>query len=346
MPLAARPRRRRRTSGPLVACASGCAADGIEPVEAGTVAEALEQAAKGVDAAILDYRLPDGDGLSVLKRLRQIDPDLPVIMLTAHKDVDVIVDAMKAGASDYVTKPFDVERRRAPALACDRVHGSYRELRRLKEELARPFSFDSMIGDSEPMQQVKALAAKVAQSPASTVLITGESGTGKDLLAKVIHYGSSRAARPFMNITCSALPETLLESELFGHERGAFTDARQQKQGLFEQADRGHGLPRRDRRDGRRRSRPSCFGFWRRRRSAGSAASSDIKVDVRVIAATNRDLEQQVRDGKFREDLYYRLNVLAHRDAAAARARRRRGAAGRPLHHASSAGNSASRSAA
>jgi DNA-binding NtrC family response regulator len=284
-------------------------ADGMEPVEAGTTAEAIDQASKGVDAAILDYRLPDGDGLSVLKRLRQTDPDLPVIMLTAHTDVGIIVDAVKAGASDYVTKPFDVNDvalRLARALEST---GSYRELRRLKEDLARPFSFDSMIGESPTMRQVKALAAKVAQSPASTVLVTGESGTGKDLLAKVIHYGSSRAARPFMNITASALPETLLESELFGHERGAFTDARQQKKGLFEQADQGTVFL-----DEIGETAPTLqaklLRFLEEKAFRRLGGSSDIKVDVRVIAATNRDLEQQVRDGKFREDLYYRLNVL------------------------------------
>ena len=187
--------------------------------------------------------------------------------------------------------------------------GSYRELRRLKAELARPFSFESMIGESEPMRQVKALAAKVAQSPSSTVLLTGESGTGKDLLAKVIHYGSSRASRPFMNITCSALPETLLESELFGHERGAFTDARQQKKGLFEQADQGTVFLDEI---GETVStlQAKLLRFLEEKAFRRLGGSADITVDVRIIAATNRDLEQQVRDGKFREDLYYRLNVL------------------------------------
>jgi DNA-binding NtrC family response regulator len=284
-------------------------ADGMEPVDAASSAEALEQASKGIDAAILDYQLPDGDGLSVLKRLRQIDPDMPVIMLTAHTDVGIVVDAVKAGASDYVTKPFDVNDVALRLTRAIDATGSYRELRRLKEDLARPFSFESMIGDSPAMRQVKSLAAKVAESPASTVLVTGESGTGKDLLAKVIHYGSSRAARPFMNITASALPETLLESELFGHERGAFTDARQQKKGLFEQADQGTVFL-----DEIGETAPTLqaklLRFLEEKAFRRLGGSSDIKVDVRVIAATNRDLEQQVRDGKFREDLYYRLNVL------------------------------------
>jgi two-component system response regulator AtoC len=282
-------------------------ADGLEVTEAGTAAEAVQGAPP--DAAILDYRLPDGDGISVLKKLRAVDPDLPVIMLTAHTDTDLIVEAIKAGASDYITKPFEVD---DVALRLSRVIEATRgtrELRRLKEDLARPFSFGSLIGESEPMQRVKALARKVAQSPTSTVLLTGESGTGKDLLAKVIHFGSTRAARPFMNITCSALPETLLESELFGHERGAFTDARQQKRGLFEQADEGTVFL-----DEVAETVPTfqakLLRFLEEKAFRRLGSTADIKVDVRVVAATNQDLEKTVRDGKFREDLYYRLNVL------------------------------------
>ena len=282
-------------------------ADGHQVTEAGSAAESLQSPPP--DAAILDYRLPDGDGISVLKKLKQTDPDLPVIMLTAHKDTDLVVEAMKAGASDYITKPFEVD---DVALRLARVientRGS-RELRRLKEDLARPFGFESFIGDSPAIQRVRSLARKVAQSPTSTVLLTGESGTGKDLLAKIIHYGSSRAARPFLNITCSALPETLLESELFGHERGAFTDARQQKRGLFEQAEDGTVFL-----DEVAETVPTfqakLLRFLEEKAFRRLGGTADITVDVRVIAATNQDLEQTVRDGKFREDLYYRLNVL------------------------------------
>jgi two-component system, NtrC family, response regulator AtoC len=284
-------------------------ADGFDVSEAATVASAIEQIARDPDAVILDYQLPDGDGLAVLKRIRQQDPDLPVVMLTAHKDPETIIAAMKAGATDYVTKPFevsDVSLRLTRVLDTTR---SSRELRRLREDLARPFSFASMIGDSAPMERVKALARKVADSPGSTVLITGESGTGKDLLAKVIHYNSRRAGRSFLNITCSAMPETLLESELFGHERGAFTDARQQKRGLFELADEGTIFL-----DEIGEMTPALQAKLLRvledRAFRRLGASSDVKVDVRVIAATNRNLEDQVREGKFRDDLYYRLNVL------------------------------------
>ena len=284
-------------------------ADGMEPVQAATVAEAMDLAARGVDAAILDYHLPDGDGIAVLRLLRQGDPELPVIMLTANTEVDVVVAAVKGGASDYVAKPFEVHDVALRLTRAIEATGSRRELRRLKEDLARPFGFDSMIGESAPMQQVRQLAAKIAESPASTVLITGDSGTGKDLLAKVVHYGSRRAGGPFMNITCSALPETLLESELFGHERGAFTDARQQKRGLFEQADQGTVFL-----DEIAETVPTLqaklLRFLEEKMFRRVGGSTDVKVDVRVIAATNQDLERQVRDGKFREDLYYRLNVM------------------------------------
>ena len=271
------------------------------------MAEAIN--APAPDAAILDYKLPDGDGIEVLRRLRHVDPDLPVIMLTAHQDTELIVEAMKAGASDYLTKPFEVDEVvLRMTRAVDAARGS-RELRRLKEDLARPFSLDSVIGESDVMQRLKTLARKMAESPTSTVLLTGESGTGKDLLAKVIHFGGSRAARPFMNITCSALPETLLESELFGHERGAFTDAHQQKRGLFEQADEGTVFL-----DEVAETVPTfqakLLRFLEEKAFRRLGGTADIKVSVRIIAATNQDLEKTVREGKFREDLYYRLNVL------------------------------------
>jgi DNA-binding NtrC family response regulator len=282
---------------------------GHEVVEAGTAAEAIDRAERGVDLALLDYKLPDGDGLNVLRQLHDIDPDVPVIMLTAHKNIETVVDAMKAGAFDYLTKPFDLDDVVLRVNRAAETTQMRRELRTLRDAAARPFGLGSIIGESDVMVRLKGLIRKIASSPSSTVLLTGESGSGKDLVAKVIHYLSSRAARPFLNITCSALPETLLESELFGHERGAFTDARQQKRGLLEQADDGTMFL-----DEIGEMTPALQAKLLRvledrtfRRVGGVG---DIRVDVRVIAATNRDLESSVRSGKFREDLFYRLNVL------------------------------------
>src|SRR4030095_8727326 len=258
---------------------------------------------------LLDYKLPDGDGLTVLKKLRELDPDTPVVMLTANSSVEAIVEAMKAGAFDYATKPFDLDDlalRVTRALEATRLR---RELRTLRAVLSRPYHLGSIIGESDVMQRVKTLVRKVASSPGSTVLLTGESGTGKDLAAKVIHYLSSRADRPFLNITCSALPEHLLESEMFGHEKGAFTDAQQQKRGLLEQADEGTVFL-----DEIGEMTPALQAKLLRvleektfRRVGGSG---DVRVDVRIIAAHNRDLEARVSEGRFRDDLYYRLNVL------------------------------------
>jgi DNA-binding NtrC family response regulator len=284
-------------------------ADGHQILEARTAAEAIDRAEHGVDLVLLDYRLPDEDGLVVLKKLRELDPDTLIIMLTAHSGVETVVEAMKGGAFDYVTKPFDLDdiaMRVTRALETTRLR---RELRTLRDTLARPYGLGSIIGESEVMQRVKLLVRKVATSPGSTVLVTGESGTGKDLIAKVVHYSSHRAARPFLNITCSALPETLLESEMFGHERGAFTDARAQKRGLLEQADEGTVFL-----DEIGEMTPALqakvLRFLEEKAFRRVGGTGDIHVDVRVIAATNRNLEELVHAGKFRDDLYYRLNVL------------------------------------
>ncbi len=283
--------------------------DGHRVVDAGTGREALERAAEGVDLVLLDYRLPDSDGLSILARLKERDRDLPVILLTAHQSVELAVEAMKGGAYHYANKPFNLDEVSMlvdKALETTRLR---REVRALRASESAPYSIDRIVGASPNAAQLKALIAKVASSRASTVLLTGESGTGKDLAAKVIHYNSERASRPFMNITCSALPETLLESELFGHERGAFTDARQQKIGLLESAEGGTVFL-----DEIGEMTPALqaklLRFLEERAFKRVGGAADIRVEVRVIAATNRDLEEAVKEGKFREDLYYRLNVM------------------------------------
>ena len=283
--------------------------EGYRTLEAETGKEALARFDEGVDLVLLDYRLPDSDGLSVLKELRRREPDTLVILLTAYSSVDTAGEVMKEGAYHYATKPFNLDEIALlveKALETSRLR---REVRALRASQSQPYGMDRIIGDSPAMTSVKALLEKVATSPASTVLLTGESGTGKDLAAKAIHYASHRASQPFMNITCSALTDTILGSELFGHERGAFTDARQQKRGLLESADGGTVFL-----DEIGEMAPNLqaklLRFLEEKAFKRVGGSADIQVNVRVIAATNRNLEERVRNGSFREDLYYRLNVL------------------------------------
>jgi DNA-binding NtrC family response regulator len=283
--------------------------EGYRVVEADTAASAVARAEEGADLVLLDYKLPDGDGLTVLKKIKERDPDTLVILLTAFSSVETAVEAMKHGAYHYANKPFHLDEivlLVEKALETTRLR---REVRALRATQAQPYSLDRIIGASPALQTVKGLLQKIAGSPASTVLLTGESGTGKDLAAKVIHFNSDRAARPFMNITCSALPEALLESELFGHERGAFTGADRQKRGLFETADGGtvfldeigETVPG---------MQAKLLRFLEEKTFKRVGGAVDIHVDVRVIAATNRNLQEEVRAGRFREDLFYRLNVL------------------------------------
>jgi len=284
-------------------------AEGHDVVEAGTAAEGIERAKDDIDLIFLDFKLPDGDGLQVLRKVKERTPDLPVILMTAFSTIESAVEAMKLGAFHYVNKPFNLDEVLLLAEKALETVSLRREVVALRSSQGRDYGFDAIVGASPAMTRVKELLAKVAASPASTVLLTGETGTGKDLAAKAIHYNSSRAARPFVNITASALPEQLLESELFGHERGAFTDARQQKRGLFETADGGTvfldeigemtvGL------------QSKLLRFLEEKTFKRVGGLADIRVDVRVIAATNRDLEKEVKAGTFREDLFYRLQVM------------------------------------
>lgn len=284
--------------------------EGYRILEAGTAAEALSQHREGVDLVLLDIGLPDASGLSVLKQIKESDPDTLVIMLTGQTGVQTAVEAMKNGAFHYANKPFDLDEVVLLVEKALETTQLRREVRTLRARQAQPYGPDSIVGESAPIVAVRTMLQKIGVSPASTVLLTGESGTGKDLAAKVLHYSSNRAAKPFMNITCSALPETLLESELFGHERGAFTGADRQKRGLLESADGGtvfldeigEMVPL---------LQAKLLRFLEEKSFKRVGGSADIKVDVRVIAATNRSLQEEVRKGHFREDLFYRLNVMA-----------------------------------
>ena len=286
-------------------------AEGYRIREAASVADAASRVAEGVDLVLLDVHLPDGNGLDLLKQLHADDPELLVIMLTGESHVDLVVRAMKDGAFHYLTKPVNNDEL---VLLVRNALETTRLRRELRAALSGPSEptgtgLDLLVGRSPAVTRCKELLAKVATSPASTVLITGETGTGKDLAARVIHQVSDRAKAPFMHITCTALAETLFESELFGHERGAFTDARAQRRGLIEQANGGTLFL-----DEIGELTPALQAKLLRfledktlRRVGGSA---DISVDVRVVAATNRDLQEMVESGSFREDLFFRLQVL------------------------------------
>ena len=283
--------------------------EGYEVLEAETGHAAVEKVTEGVDLVLLDYRLPDTDGVSILRKIKEFDQDILVILLTAYASVETAVEAMKLGAYHFANKPFNLDDVAATVERALETTRLRREVRQFRNNAAKPYSLHRIVGSSPAITALRHLAARVAVTPASTVLLTGESGTGKDLLAKVIHYASDRSAKPFMNITCSALPEQLLESELFGHERGAFTDARMQKKGLLETADGGTVFL-----DEIGEMTPALqaklLRFLEEKSFKRVGGSSDIRVDVRVIAATNRDLEAEVQKHNFRSDLFFRLNVL------------------------------------
>ena len=270
---------------------------------------ALKQLREQVfDLLITDIRLPEMDGISLLRRARELQSHLAVIVITAYAKVDNAVEAMKNGAFDYVTKPFKFDELLLTVQRALSYEQALAENEVMKSSLATHYHFDSMIGDAEPMLQVYRLIEKVSKTD-STALIMGESGTGKELVARALHFSSPRFEKPFITINCTAMPETLLESELFGYKKGAFTGASTNKKGLFETADTGTifldeigSIPI--------NMQMKLLRVLQEKEVRRVGSTEDIKINVRVIAATNEDLEAKVMKKLFREDLYYRLSVI------------------------------------
>ncbi|GAB4260451.1 MAG: sigma-54 dependent transcriptional regulator [Deferrisomatales bacterium] len=284
--------------------------EGFRCVSAETGEQALDMVrAEAPDMVLLDIKLPGIDGIEVLERIKEMDRDLPVIMITATSQVEVAVTAMKLGAYDYISKPFNLGEIRTKVKHAFENRQLRQEVEYFRSRQAERFGFDRIIGNGPRMKEVLSIARRIAQSSSTTVLLQGESGTGKDLVAQAIHYESARRDRPFMPINCTALPEELLESELMGHEKGAFTDAKRTKKGLFELAD-GGTIFLDEIGDMKPGLQAKLLRFLEDRTFKRVGGKDDIEVDVRIIAATNRDLEQAIEERTFREDLYYRLSVI------------------------------------
>jgi two-component system response regulator AtoC len=271
--------------------------------------EAIEKIEKDIfDLVLTDLKMPEMDGLELLKTLKGIRPEVMVILMTAYGSIETAVEAMRLGANDYITKPIDLNELLIHISKTQKESLLLRENRLLRTEVRRKFEFNNIIGKSKKMQEIFSLIEKVALG-SSTVIIYGSSGTGKELVAKAIHYNSPRAERPFIPFNCGAIPETLVESELFGHTKGAFTGAIQAKKGLFEEANGGTLFL-----DEISTILPSVqvklLRVLQEKELMRVGSTERIKIDVRMIAATNENLEENMKKGKFREDLFYRLHVF------------------------------------
>lgn len=283
---------------------------GFEPIEAATAGAGLTAFEADPPAAVLlDINLPDGSGLDVLRKLRQRQPDAVIIMITANVLVDETIAALRGGAYDFIGKPINLEELHVAIRNGIEASRLRREVNLIRRERSQQFSFNQIIGQSPAIREMTAMAQKVAESEVSSVLLQGESGTGKDLVAKAIHYHSNRAEGPFVAINCAAIPGTLIESELFGYEKGAFTDAKARKEGMFEQAEGGTLLL-----DEIGELELSLQAKLLRVLEEGAfrrvGGLKDIPFDARIIAASNRDLKRESEGGRFRLDLYYRLSVI------------------------------------
>jgi DNA-binding NtrC family response regulator len=260
------------------------------------------------DLVLTDVKMPEMDGLELLKAIKETWPEMMVILMTGYGSIETAVEAMKMGANDYITKPIDLNELLIHISRVQKEDLLFKENRLLRMEVRKKFEFRNIIGKSKPMQEVFSLIEKVAPSN-STAIIYGGSGTGKELVAKAIHYNSPRADKPFIPFNCGAIPETLVESELFGHTKGAFTGAIQAKRGLFEEAHEGTIFL-----DEISTILPSIqvklLRFLQEKELMRIGSTERTKVNVRMIAATNENLEENVKKGKFREDLFYRLHVF------------------------------------
>jgi DNA-binding NtrC family response regulator len=261
------------------------------------------------DLLLLDMRLPDSHGLGLLREIREKKPDQLIMMMTAYSSIEDAVEAIKLGAQDYIKKPFEAEELLLRIKRAFETTALRREVSATRERLKGGSGLKAVVGETAAMREVHELVRRVAASEASTVLITGESGSGKDMVAKAIHYESRRGEKPFMTITCTAIAEQLLESELFGHERGSFTNAVTQKKGLLELADGGTVFLD-EIGDLSQALQAKLLRFLQEKTFKRVGGTRDIKVDVRIVAATHQPLPVRVEEGKFRQDLYYRLKVV------------------------------------
>ncbi len=261
------------------------------------------------DIVLLDIHLPDISGINILEKIKKEKKHPIVIMITAFGDIETAVKAIKLGAYDFVEKPFNLDKLKILLSKAVETGSLREEVSHFKSQLTSQFSMNSIVGQSDQMKEVKALVKKVAQSDASTIFLHGESGTGKDLIAKVIHYSSERSDKPFMDINCTALPETLIESELFGYEKGAFTDAKVMKKGFFELADAGT-IYLDEIADMKSSTQAKLLKVIENKTFKRIGGVKDIAVDIRIIASSNKNIEEEIRNGNFREDLYYRLQVI------------------------------------
>jgi DNA-binding NtrC family response regulator len=271
--------------------------------------DALAKSAVGdLDLIISDIRMPGMDGLEFLERIKGNHQDVPVVLMTAFGSIEAAVESMKKGAYHYIAKPFKTEQLLSVVEAALRERKLQLEVAGLRQEITKEFSFSNIIGKSPVMQELFSLIRRVARTK-STVIIYGKSGTGKELVAKALHYNSPRADKTFVAFNCAAIPETLLETELFGHAKGAFTDARYAKRGLFVEAD-GGTLFLDEIGDMPVSIQGKLLRAIQEREIRPVGATTDIKIDVRLVAATHHDLQQLLKEGKIREDLYFRLNVV------------------------------------